>query len=117
MSSPPDVNVLPSVTIALRLYRADRFTGVPLEVAALTTSVTVVLCCNAPEVPVSVTVYVPAGVDPVVSKPTTDVPAPLTVEGLKLAVVPAGRPLALKAPLPLKPFRPPPVGGWLPPPP
>jgi hypothetical protein len=48
--------------------------------------------------------YVPAGADAVVARLNVEVPAPLTEAGLKLAVVPAGRTLALKATVPVKPF-------------
>jgi hypothetical protein len=76
--------------------------GIPTW-AAFTTSVTVLVCCNAPEVPVSVTVYVPAGVDPVVRRLTALLPAPLTVAGLKTAVAPVGKPLALMVTAPVNP--------------
>ncbi len=36
---------------------------------------------------------------------TVDVPEPLTEVGLKLALAPAGKPIAEKATLPLNPFR------------
>ena len=92
------------MTIPPRLYADARFTGPPPELAAFTTNVTVVLCCNVPEVPVMVTVYVFPGVDPVVTRLIADVPAALSDAGLKLAVVPAGKPLALNVTVPVNPF-------------
>jgi len=56
-----------------------------------------------------VTVYVPAGVEAVVARLNVEVPAPLSDAGLKLAVVPDGKPLALKVTVPVKPFRAPTV--------
>ena len=56
-------------------------------------------------VPVMVIVELPAGVAPVVVIVSVDVPAPLIVAGLNPAEVPVGKPLALRATLPLKLFR------------
>ena len=70
-----------------------------------TTRLTVVLCARLPLVPVTVKVLVPTGV--LVAVPTVMVEepgAPLEV-GLKLAVAPLGRPLALKVTVPVKPFK------------
>ena len=64
---------------------------------------TVVDCCKLPDVPVKVTVYMPAGVDVNVDMFTIEVPDPVTDVGLKLAVAPTGNPLALSATLPLNP--------------
>ena len=69
----------------------------------MTTSVTVVEFCRLPEVPVRVTVYMPAGVEEEVDMLTVEVPDPVTDVGLKLAVAPVGNPLALSATLPLNP--------------
>src|SRR5262249_33617797 len=71
--------------------------------AGLTTSVTVVECTRLPLVPVMVSVYVPAGVLVLVVTDIVDEPDPVTDVGLKLALAPAGSPLALKVITPLKP--------------
>jgi len=51
-----------------------------------------------------VSVELPAGVELVVDIVRVEDPEPLTDAGLKLAVAPAGKPLAAKVTLPLKPF-------------
>jgi hypothetical protein len=72
--------------------------------AALTTSVTVVLCVRVPLVPVSVKVELPAGVLPVVVIVSVDVPDVVTEVGLNDAVAPVGSPLALRFTVPVNPF-------------
>ena len=57
-----------------------------------------------PLVPVMISVELPAGVELVVETVRVEDPEPLTDVGLKLAVAPAGKPLAAKVTLPLKPF-------------
>ena len=58
---------------------------------------------SEPSVPVSKTLYVPAGVLDCELKFTTTVPLVLSDEGEKLAWTPDGRPLALRDTLPVKP--------------
>jgi hypothetical protein len=70
---------------------------------ALTTKLTVVVWLSAPLVPVIVKVDVPSGVLPLVVTVNVELPVPVTVAGEKLAVAPAGSPLALKAMEPEKP--------------
>ena len=53
-------------------------------------------------VAVIVSGYVPTGVEPDVCTVSVDVPPPVIVAGLKLAVAPAGRPLAVRLTAPLK---------------
>jgi hypothetical protein len=72
--------------------------------AAATVSVTVVVCVTLPLTPFSVNVDVPSGVLPVVVTVNVAVPAPVTVPGEKLAVAPAGNPLALSVTTPANPF-------------
>src|ERR1700694_1882027 len=60
-----------------------------------TTSVTVVLCVADVPVPVTVTGYVPVGVVVAVAIVIVELLPELTDVGLKLAVAPPGRPLAL----------------------
>ena len=74
--------------------------------AGFTTSVTVVECVRLPLVPVMVTVYVPAGVAVVVVTDMVDEPDPVTEVGLKLALAPAGNPLALSPTTPANPPEP-----------
>jgi hypothetical protein len=65
-------------------------------------SVTVLLWLRAPLVPVIVSVKVPvAALSPV--RVRVVLPDPATVDGLKLAVMPGGTPLAVKLTLPVKP--------------
>jgi len=71
---------------------------------ALTTKLTVVLCVSAPLVPVIVNVDVPTGVLPLVVTVNVELPVPVTVAGEKLAVAPAGSPLALSVTAPVNPF-------------
>ena len=69
-----------------------------------TTSVTIAVCVRLPLVPVMVTVELPAGVVLLVATVNVEVPAPLTDPGVKVAVAPAGKPLALSITAPLKPL-------------
>jgi hypothetical protein len=70
---------------------------------AFTTKLTVVVCVTLPLIPVIVSVDVPTGVLPVVVTVNVELPVPVTVAGEKLAVAPAGNPLALSAMDPEKP--------------
>jgi hypothetical protein len=71
---------------------------------ALTTKLTVVVCVKLPLVPVIVNVDVPVGVLPVVVTVNVEFPDPVTVPGEKLAVAPAGNPVALSVTAPVNPF-------------
>jgi hypothetical protein len=71
---------------------------------ALTTKLTVAVCVRLPLIPVIVSVDVPTGVLPVVVTVNVELPVPVTVAGEKLAVVPAGNPLALSVTAPVNPF-------------
>jgi hypothetical protein len=53
---------------------------------------------------VIVSVEVPTGVLPVVVTFNVELPVPVTVPGVKLAVAPAGNPLALSVTTPANPF-------------
>ena len=67
-------------------------------------SATVVVCVRLPEVPVMVTVVVPAtAVEAAVNVKVLEV---VVLAGLKDAVTPAGNPVALRATDPLKPLIP-----------
>jgi hypothetical protein len=70
---------------------------------AFTTKLNVVVCVTLPLVPVIVNVDDPAGVLPAVVTVNVGLPVPVTVAGEKLAVAPAGNPLALSAMDPEKP--------------
>ena len=59
----------------------------------------------APLVPVTVNVEFAAGVAPDVVTVMVEVPAPVIVAGLKLAVAPAGNPATVGVTVPLNPFR------------
>src|SRR5262249_54456169 len=72
-----------------------------------TVSTKVVACVGLPpaSVPVIVTVYVPAGVEVDVARVRVELPEPPPIApGLKLALAPAGRPLADRFTVSLKPF-------------
>src|SRR5262244_992627 len=71
---------------------------------AFTTKLTVVACVKLPLVPVIVSVDVPTGVLPVVVTVNVELPLPVTDAGEKLAVVPAGNPLAPSVTTPVNPF-------------
>jgi hypothetical protein len=72
--------------------------------AVVTTSETVAVCVSAPLVPVIVSVDVAAGVLDDVVTASVEVPDPVTVDGVKFAVVPAGSPLTDRLTVPLNPF-------------
>src|SRR5262245_14424767 len=71
----------------------------------VTVSETVVVCVTPPPVPVTVTLYVPAGVDAPAVMVMVDEPEPGAAidAGLKLAVAPVGSPLAESETAELKP--------------
>ena len=69
-----------------------------------TTRVTVVVWTVLPLVPVMVMVEVPVGVVLAVVTVIVEEPEVVTDVGLKLAVAPVGKPLALKVTVPLNPF-------------
>ena len=71
----------------------------------VTTKVTVVAWARVPLVAVIVMGYDPAGVELRVVIVSVEDPEPLIVLGLKLALAPDGKPLALKLTLPLNPFK------------
>jgi len=71
---------------------------------AFITKLTVAVCVRLPLIPVIVSVDVPTGVLPVVVTVNVELPVPVTVAGEKLAVAPAGNPLALSVTAPVKPF-------------
>ena len=70
----------------------------------VTTSVTPTVWVRVPLVAVTVIGYVPVGVELVVLIVSVVDPDPVTWAGLKPAVAPDGRPLALKLAVPLNPF-------------
>lgn len=75
----------------------------PREV--FTSSGTVVLFVSLPLEPVMVSVYAPRGVVEAVVTSNEEVPdPPIMLAGVSLAVAPAGRPLTLRATVPVKPF-------------
>ena len=61
-------------------------------------------CVMLPLVPVMVSGKVPVEGCPPVVMVSVDVPEPVTDDGLKLALVPRGRPLTLRLTAPVKPF-------------
>ena len=71
----------------------------------MTVNDTVVVCVREPSVPLMVTVTVPVVVLLVVVMVSVDDPEPPLMEaGLKLAVAPEGKPLALSVTVPVYPF-------------
>jgi hypothetical protein len=87
----------PDVAVAARFKGACG--GVPL-----TASTTLPERDKLPLVPVSVSVKLPVGVELVVVTVSVEEPEPLMEVGLKLALAPEGKPLALNATVPEKPF-------------
>ncbi len=78
--------------------------GVTVRVKSCTASVAVAVLALGPLVPVTVSVEFPPGVAEVVVTVMVEVPAPVMVAGLKLAVAPAGNPATVGVTTPLKPF-------------
>src|ERR1043166_7458168 len=70
----------------------------------VTFNVAFALCDSEPLAPVTVNVSAPAGVDADVVSVSVDEPAPVTDAGLKLAVTPLARLLALRFTVLLNPF-------------
>src|ERR1035438_230542 len=77
---------------------------IPIAAAFATLRVTLAVWVKLPLVPVMVSGYVPSGVVELVVTVSVEVPDPVTVAGEKLAVAPAGSPLALSVTTPLNPF-------------
>ncbi len=106
---PPDgatVTVLaplaPCFTVKLAGEAESEKSGVAV---AFTVSVTVTVCDVLPLVPVTVSVYVPAGVEALVETVSAEDPEPpVTGFGLKLEEAPEGNPLRLNDTLPVKPL-------------
>ena len=71
---------------------------------SLTVSVTWSECERLPLVPVTVSVYVPAGVLDEVVTVSVELPEPVTEVGLKVPLAPVGKPLTLNDTLLLKPL-------------
>ena len=101
----PPASVTVMVSVAIEPGAMDRVgvEGASLKPVPGTVRTMVVECVIVPLVPVIDTLYVPAGVLVCESKFTTLVPLPLSEEGAKLAFAPAGRPLALRDTLPVRP--------------
>jgi hypothetical protein len=97
------VAVFPSTTVSvLGVAISVKFGGGGV---ASTASVTLVVWVRLPLVPVMVSGYVPTGVVELVVTVRVELPVPLTVAGEKLAVAPAGSPLAVNVTTPVKPFK------------
>jgi len=71
---------------------------------AFTTKITIVVCVRLPLTPWIVSVDVPAGVFPLVVTVNVEFPASVTVADEKLAVAPAGNPVAASVTTPPNPF-------------
>jgi len=72
---------------------------------AATVKVSVAECARLPLVPVRVNVELPSGVVELVVTVSVAPWPPVADAGLKVAVVPVGNPLALRAIVPVKPLR------------
>jgi hypothetical protein len=79
--------------------------GVAVTVKFCRTRVTLADFAIDPVVPVTDKVEFPPCVDGAVVTVRVDVPAPVMVAGLKLAVAPAGNPVTLGVTVPLNPFK------------
>ena len=86
---------------------ADLLTDRSILVGLMTCNPTGVVCVKAPAVPVMLIVLFPSGVPAVVATVKVDVfevaSVILIVAGLKVAVAPVGRPVALRLTVPVKP--------------
>jgi hypothetical protein len=71
---------------------------------ALTVSTTFAVCDKVPLVPVTLSVLLPLGVEVAVATVRVEEPESVTEVGLKLALAPEGKPLALKTTVPVNPF-------------
>ena len=96
-----DVADAPALTVAGA--SAEGVMVKPAAAAAVTVRLTVVLCVKAPEVPVTVTFEVAIGVAAVVAIVSVDVPVVIEA-GLIVQVAPAGRPVQVRATVPVNPF-------------
>jgi hypothetical protein len=101
----PFCGVTVKIVLAVLPARMLRLAGEAVIVndgGAVMVSATTVLLVSAPEAPVIVIVEVPARA--VLAAARVSVALPVVLAGLKLAVTPLARPLALSDTLPLKPF-------------
>jgi hypothetical protein len=96
--------VVVTVYVALPPPTTVCVAGVTANVKSTTLKVTLVVCASVPFVPVIVSVEFAAGVVPEVVTVRVDVPAPVIVAGLKLAVAPAGNPVTVGVTVPLNPL-------------
>lgn len=103
---PPEIAVvivdLPELPLA-SLIDVGEALMVKFGFVPVTVSDTVVVAVVLPEVPVTLTVYVPTAVDEPTVIVMVELPAPVIEVGLKLTVTPDGWPVADKAMTPLKP--------------
>ena len=108
LSGEPLRTAVAMVDVALPPCIADTLLGFAPIVksfgAAVTVSVTVVLCVALGAVPVTVTVYVPGVVPVPTLNVSVELPPAVTTLGLNDAVAPAGRPLAESVTLSAEPL-------------
>ena len=78
--------------------------GVAVRVKFCRARVTLADFAIDPVVPVTIRLEFPPGADGAVVTVRVDVPAPVMVAGLKLAVAPDGNPVTLGVTVPLNPF-------------
>jgi hypothetical protein len=108
LSGEPLRTAVAMVDVALPPCTADTLLGFAPIVkslgAAVTVSVTVVLCVALGAVPVTVTVYVPGVVEAPTLSVSVELAPAVTAAGLNEAVVPAGRPLAESVTLSAEPL-------------
>jgi hypothetical protein len=96
-----DVADAPALTVAG--VSAEGVMVNPAEAAAVTVRLTVVECVTAPEVPVIVKLEIAIGVAAVVAIVSVDVPV-VSEAGLNAQVAPAGKPVQVRATVPVNPF-------------
>jgi hypothetical protein len=101
----PPIDVTVTVLLPLPPCATDTLVGLAdkeKSAGALTVRMRVAVCVSEPLVPVMVTVACPVAA--VAEAVNVSVLVPVVEVGLKLAVTPLGRPLALRATLPVKPL-------------
>lgn len=100
---PTSVTVMVSVAVLPRVMATVAGEGASVKPVPGMVRARVAELTNEPSVPVSKTLYVPAGVLAWEVKFTVTAPLALSDEGEKLAWTPEGKPLALRETLPVRP--------------
>ena len=100
----PSTAPIEAVKVVLDPCWTVRDVGLAESVKPATVKVTIAEWLRFPLVPVTVSRYVPLGVEAGQVTVMTEVPVPLTDCGLNVAFAPAGRPVTLRFAGPVKPY-------------